>query len=96
MTTDFKIRGKKDNSKRRYIGGGPRPDRAKYKREEAEARAKAWAALSIEDKIDRLDRRLGRGEGAKRQRARLEAQLAARNERRDAREKVEQRSKKRG
>ena len=41
------------------------------KRKEAKKRNAAWAKLSRKEKIASLDRRLGRGKGAKRQREKL-------------------------
>ena len=63
--------GKKQNKARQFFGGGRRPDNRKHRQEEAIERQAAYAALSTAEKIDLLDRRLGVGLGAKRQRARL-------------------------
>lgn len=41
------------------------------KREEAEARNSAWRALSPKEQLASLDRRLGKGVGAVKQRARI-------------------------
>lgn len=41
------------------------------KRAEAEERNKYCASLSIQDRIERLDRRFGKGQGARKERARL-------------------------
>lgn len=41
------------------------------KREEAEARNEKWAGLTWEQKMAALDRRLGRDQGAEKQRAKL-------------------------
>lgn len=68
------IKGK-DNSKRKFKGSGPRPDRADTKRAEAADRKEAYDQLSVKRKLEELDRRLGRNIGARRQRARL-AKLA--------------------
>jgi hypothetical protein len=47
----MRIAGKsKDNSNRKYRGGGPRPDHVSYKREEALIRQEKYNALSIEEK----------------------------------------------
>lgn len=65
----------KDNSRRRFAGGGPRPDNNEIKREEAKQRQEAWDKLYPKDKLEALDRRLGKGVGAKKQRARIQAQI---------------------
>lgn len=41
------------------------------RRDEGDARNAAWASLSDSDKLLLLDKRLGKGVGAKRQRAKL-------------------------
>lgn len=56
---------------RRFTGGGPRPDRAVEKREDAKARNEAWSGMSPAKQLAALDRRLGANVGSKRQRARL-------------------------
>jgi hypothetical protein len=48
------------------------------KREEAKTRNAAWDALSLERQMADLDRRLGKGQGAKRQRERLIALIESR------------------
>ncbi len=53
-------------------GGGRRPDRIELKREEAHTRNTMWAQLTSAEQERELDRRLGPGAGAKRQRARIE------------------------
>ena len=50
---------------------GPRPDLAKIKRQEAVERQEAYDKLSVQEKIDLLDRRLGKGVGATKQRLKL-------------------------
>lgn len=62
----------KENSGRRYVGGGPRPDNRKIKQEEASKRAKDWASLTPKQQLEALDLRLGKGMGAKKQRAKLQ------------------------
>ena len=42
------------------------------KRQEAIERKKAWAQLTPEQQLEDLDRRLGKGVGAKKQRARIQ------------------------
>ena len=68
--------GKKTNN-RKYSGGSRRPDKTKFRREEAKERQEAWNALSPAQKIARLDAKLGAGVGAEDQRARLQEQLEA-------------------
>jgi hypothetical protein len=62
----------KDNSKRRFNGGHvtqfSNPDSRKT---EADERQKAWAGLTPIQQLKELDRRLGEGKGAARQRARI-------------------------
>jgi hypothetical protein len=65
----------KDNSKRRYEGGGPRPDNNEAKRTEAAERQAAWSGLTPKQQLEALDRRLGKGQGAERQRARIQARI---------------------
>jgi hypothetical protein len=67
----------KTNKVRRLIGGGPRPDKLTNKRTEAVARNEDWSALSAKKQLGELDRRLGRGIGAHRQRARLSRAVKA-------------------
>jgi hypothetical protein len=50
-----------------------RRDRKDLHRTEATARAAAYEKLTVPQKIKKLDELLGKGIGAKRQRARLEA-----------------------
>lgn len=61
----------KQNKARKFTGGGPRPDQAAAKRVEAVDRNSAWAELSPQKQLAELDRRLGKGVGARKQRARL-------------------------
>jgi len=64
-------RDKKDCSRRKSTGGGRRPDLRNIRREEASARQASWSLLSAEKQLAELDRRLGKGIGAVKQRARL-------------------------
>ena len=52
------------------------PGRLERKRAEGAERDAAWAALSFKERLASLDRRLGRGQGAIKQRARLAKQIA--------------------
>lgn len=75
---------KKDNSRRRFRGKGPRPDNKPVNsetiRKELEERLANWRAKTPEEQLAALDVRLGKGVGAKRQRARLEALITASRE----------------
>lgn len=53
------------------------PGRRERKQTEAKERDAAWAALSPKDRLAALDRRLGKGKGAVKQRARLAKQISA-------------------
>ena len=53
-----------------------RPDRKQARREDSEAATKAWRELSPKQQLQSLDGRLGKGVGAKRQRARIAKKLA--------------------
>ncbi len=68
--------GKKNNF-RRFKGGGPRPDHNDYKKSEAKERDEAWRKLTPAEQLVALDRRLGAGKGATKQRARILAQVVA-------------------
>lgn len=72
MSNEFTKGRIKDNSKRKFSGGGPRPDRNDQKRSEAAERDKAWRRLSPEDQLASLNARLGKDVGATKQRARLQ------------------------
>jgi hypothetical protein len=52
-----------------------RAEKLRVKREEGAVRTANWASLSTKEKIADLDRRLGVGQGAVKQRARLAAAL---------------------
>lgn len=49
--------------------------RMQAKRESAIQRQRAWARLTFQDQLRALDRRLGFGQGAKKQRARIWAAI---------------------
>lgn len=61
----------KQNKARKFKGGGPRPDLSSAKRSEAVERNEHWSGLSAQKQLAELDRRLGKGVGARKQRARL-------------------------
>ena len=67
---------KKMNNERVYSGGGPRPDNRKHRQEEAKERNESWASLSPAAQLKELDRRLGPGMGAKKQRAKIKARVS--------------------
>lgn len=60
----------KDNSRRYFTGGGPRPDRNERKRQEAAQRLERWQSLSLKEQLAELARRPG---ACKRQRERITA-----------------------
>lgn len=66
----------KGSSKRRFSGGGPRPDNNEIKQNEANERNAAWSKLSPKEQLEALDRRLGKGIGAQKQRARLQGLIS--------------------
>lgn len=66
-----KIKGNGKYNKRKFRGGGPRPDHNGYKRQEAAERQESWSKLSPRQQLEALDRRLGKCTGAAKQRARL-------------------------
>lgn len=60
------------NKDRRFPGEpSPRPDLAKFKREEASERLEQYEKLSASEKIAKLDQKFGIGKGAKKQREKL-------------------------
>lgn len=70
----------KENNKRRYPdGSSPRPDLSKFKRQDALERQTFYDTLSLSQKIAELDRKLGVGAGAKKQRARLAVLMEQKN-----------------
>jgi hypothetical protein len=50
-------------------------ERRERKREEAEARQAAYDSLTVQQKIARLDKKFGNGQGASKERAKLQKQL---------------------
>jgi hypothetical protein len=69
---------KKENNTRRYSGKQP-CHLSKLRITEAEDRKKDYDGLSLEQKIEALDTKLGKGVGAKKQRARLAKAIEDRN-----------------
>jgi len=65
----------KDNSRRKFTGGGPRPDRTEFKRTKGAERDAKWRALSPKEQLAELDKRLGVGVGAVKQRKRIAAKM---------------------
>lgn len=68
------IRGRKGGIRRHPGVRGKRPDKAEYRRAEAMARQAAYDSLTLEQKIMQLPK-----DGAKKQRAKLEAQFNKQN-----------------
>jgi hypothetical protein len=65
---------RKENNDRCNPGiKGRRPDNKKHKREEAAERQAAYDGLTAAQKLAKLDRKLGEGVGAKRERAKLQS-----------------------
>lgn len=66
---------KKLNSKRRYPGerSGARPDLVDLRRNEAKERQAYYDGLTAAEKLEALDRKLGKGVGASKQREKLAA-----------------------
>jgi len=75
MANSIAIKGQKDNSKRKFHGSGPRPDHKDVLKREAKERDEYWRKLSPVQQLADLDKRLGLGVGAVKQRARLSAKL---------------------
>jgi hypothetical protein len=82
---------KKQNSKRRHTGPGPRPDNRKHRQEEAKERLEAWTKLSPHAQLKALD---GRPGGSKKQRARIQARID--NPRPQVKAKIDEAGKKFG
>lgn len=47
----------------------------KIKQDEAQKRAKGWQSLSLVDQLKALDKRLGKGNGATKQRAKIHKRI---------------------
>lgn len=69
---------RKENNTRLYSGKQPK-HKAKFRIQEAQERQEAYDKLSIEEKVAKLDEKLGKNVGAKKQRDRLAKQLSERN-----------------
>lgn len=69
------IRNRKNHRLYPEANRSPRPDGCEQRRAEATERQKKYDKLSIKEKIDLLDARFGPGQGAARQRARLQKAL---------------------
>ena len=71
---------KRENNDRKFPGAnGPRPDNYKMKVAEGKERQEHYDTLSVEKKIEMLDIRLGKDQGAKKQRAQFAALLEKKN-----------------
>lgn len=62
----------KDNSRRKFTGGGARPDKRAARQQAAQARQEAYSLLTPQQKLERLDQA---GFRALKQRARLHRML---------------------
>jgi curved DNA-binding protein CbpA len=60
------------------------------RRKAAQERQAAYDKLSIEEKIAKMDKKLGVGQGGKKERAKLQAQLERRNEKKEVVEKTKE------
>ncbi len=54
--------------------------RLSERREEAKVRNKKWASMTSEEKLEELDKRLGKDQGAKKQRKKLASRTAEHDE----------------
>lgn len=62
----------KSDNNRKYPGEhGPRPDHNEWKRKQALEQQATWRKLTPTQQLAELDKRLGRGEGAQKQRTRI-------------------------
>lgn len=74
----------KTNNRRVYPNANHQPNhKAKFRQEEAKERQAAYDNFTIQQKLDLLDTRLGKGVGATKQRARLTLSLQARQEKKE-------------
>lgn len=62
----------KQNGARKFSGGGPRPDLRALRQKEAQERQSERDKLSPKEQLKKLDQMLGAGQGAKKERARLD------------------------
>jgi hypothetical protein len=66
----------KTNNDRKYPDGtSPRPDLTYLKKEDAKERQTYYDGLTLDQKIEKLDAKLGKGVGARKQRAQFAALL---------------------
>ena len=73
------MKGNKDNSSRKFSGGGRRPDYLGLNRKEAKERNEKRAKLTAKEQLAVLDIRCGKEQGASRERARLLKALETEN-----------------
>lgn len=68
----------KTNNSRRFPGESSkhRPDFADLRRKEAKERQEAYDKLSIKEKIEKLDLKFGKDQGAAKVRSKLQAQMS--------------------
>lgn len=69
------MKGNKDNSGRKFSGGGRRPDHNGINRKEAKERNEKRSKLTAKEQLSVLDIRCGKDQGAAKERARLMRQL---------------------
>lgn len=69
------MKGNKDNSGRKFSGGGRRPDHNGINRKEAKERDEKRSKLTAKEQLSVLDIRCGKDQGASKERARLLRQL---------------------
>lgn len=62
----------KQNGARKFSGGGLRPDLRVLRQKEAQERQGERDSLGPKEQLTQLDQKLGKGVGAKKERARLE------------------------
>ncbi len=77
MSRDGIIKKHGDHERRRVFPGvrGPAPQNKAHKRSEAAERLDVWRAMTPEQQLAALDKRLGVDKGAVSQRARIKAKL---------------------
>src|SRR5579863_1074584 len=79
------IMPQKLNNDRKYPGANHQPCHlAKLRKDDSIERQKEYDKMTIQQKIEKLDTKLGTGVGAVKQRARLAAALLARQEKKEA------------
>lgn len=90
MAKDDMIRSS-GNRKRKYPGtkNNLRPDNSDFRKKEAAERKEVFDKMTLEQKLELLDARLGKGKGAARQRARYLKMIETNLSKREAEKTVE-------